>query len=89
MWAGGEHSRSLILIFYVLHALHHAWRNPVECVILGLQSVGLMRQKMDDDFEKDAQQCNSLKDLRRMADQKANFSSTVSDSTVYTKTTVW
>ena len=45
----------------------HSWRNPVERVMstlnLGLQSVGLMRQKMDDDFEKDAQQCNSLKDL--------------------------
>ena len=33
---------------------------------LGLQCVGLMREKMNDEFEAIAQRCKSLKDLRKM-----------------------
>ena len=42
----------------------HSWRNPVERVMstlnLGLQCVGLMREKGDDEFEAEAKKCTSL-----------------------------
>ena len=66
----------------------HSWRNPVERIMstlnLGLQCIGLMREKMDDDFETEAQKCN-LKDLRAVASRKPDFSSTVCDSVSHTK----
>ena len=42
---------------------------------LCLQCVGLMREKMDDEFEKTAQRCKSLKDLRKKATESADFKS--------------
>ena len=49
-------------------APNHSWRNPVERLIsivnLGLQSVGLMRTKMLEEFEQKIQNYNSLKELR-------------------------
>ena len=50
-------------------ALYHSWRNPVERVMsvlnLGLQCVGLAREKMPEEFEEVAK-CNSLNKLRKM-----------------------
>ena len=49
----------------------HLWHNPVERVMstlnLGLQCVGLMREKMDDTFESESSKCKSLKELREAA----------------------
>ena len=46
----------------------HFWRNPVKRIMstlnLGLQCVGLMREKSDSDFEAEAANCNSLLALR-------------------------
>ena len=50
---------------------------------LGLQCVGLMREKMDDEFE-EAHRCNSLKDLRAAAVRNPNFS-TICDSMSHPK----
>ena len=67
----------------------HSWRNPVERIMstlnLGLQRIGLMREKVDDDFETEAQKCNNLKDLRAVASRQPDFSSTVCDSVSHTK----
>ena len=45
----------------------HSWCNPVERIMstlnLGLQCVGLMREKMDDSFESEASKCKSLKEV--------------------------
>jgi len=47
----------------------HSWRNPVERIMsivnLGLQCIGLMRQKGSDEFEKTIAHCNSLKEIRK------------------------
>ena len=49
----------------------HSWRNPVERVMstlnLGLQCVGLMREKGDDEFEAKAKKCTSLATIRDAA----------------------
>lgn len=46
----------------------HSWANPVERIMaivnLGLQCVGLMREKMGDQFEKCVSNCKNLKQLR-------------------------
>lgn len=50
---------------------YHSWKNPVErvnCVLnLGLQSVGLMRTSMNDEYEKKIKSCNCVKDIRNLA----------------------
>ena len=50
-------------------APYHSWRNPVERVMsilnLGLQCVGLSRQQMSVEFEKEVGKCNTLTDLRK------------------------
>ena len=47
---------------------YQSWRNPVEWIMsilnLGLQCIGLMHEKMDENFEKLSSRCNSLADLR-------------------------
>ena len=69
----------------------HSWRNPVERIEimstlnLGLQCIGLMREKMDDDFETEAKKCNNLKALRAVASRTPDFSSTVQDSVSHAK----
>ena len=49
----------------------HSWTNPVERIMstlnLGLQCVGLMREKGDSEFEAKSPQCNSLATLRDVA----------------------
>ncbi|GBB99452.1 hypothetical protein RclHR1_35260001 [Rhizophagus clarus] len=49
----------------------HSWKNPVERIMsilnLGMQCVGLMRQKMSEEMEKLISGCNSLEDMREKA----------------------
>jgi len=46
----------------------HSWKNPVERIMsilnLGMQCVGLMRQKISEETEKLISGCNSLEDIR-------------------------
>lgn len=56
---------------------YQSWRNPVERVMsilnLGLQCIGLMRERMDEDFEKVSSRCNSLADLRKLGEVNSDF----------------
>jgi len=67
----------------------HSWRNPVERIMstlnLGLQCVGLMKEKMTDSFEDEVKKCNNLKQLRATAKRIPDFSESVSDSISHTK----
>ena len=60
----------------------HSWRNPVECIMsllnLGLQCIGLMRKKMDDGCESAVANCNSIAQLRKVAEKNP----TVKDGTL-------
>lgn len=51
----------------------HSWRNPVERVMsvvnMGLQSVGIMRQKMSDEYEASIAHCNNLSEMRKAAER--------------------
>ena len=62
----------------------HSWRNPVErmmsIVNLGLQSVGLARKEMGQEFEKMATKAGSMKDLRRLAEKEPGFKDAAVDS---------
>ena len=58
----------------------HSWANPVERIMsivnLGMQCIGIMREKMSEEFEKAVGSSNNLKDLRsRSVDFKSNISS--------------
>ena len=67
----------------------HSWRNPVERVMstlnLGLQCVGLMREKMDEEFETEAAKCKSLRDLRDCSKRIPDFKSTALDTVAHVK----
>ena len=67
----------------------HSWRNPVEWVMLtlnlGLQCIGLMREKGDTGFEAEAAKCNSLVALREAAKRVPNFRSSTLDSVAHVK----
>ncbi|GES96452.1 hypothetical protein GLOIN_2v1782174 [Rhizophagus clarus] len=49
----------------------HSWKNPVEKIMsilnLGLQSVGLIRQKIGQEFEDLIEGCNTMKVIREAA----------------------
>lgn len=47
---------------------------------LGMQCVGLMRQEMPEELEKEAKKCNSMADLRRIAQNKPELVAASSDS---------
>ena len=47
---------------------------------LSLQSVGLMHEKQNEDFEKAADKCKNMSDLRAAADKCPEFKATVLDS---------
>ncbi len=47
---------------------------------LGLQCVGLMREKMDDTFESEASKCNGPKELRNATSRRSNFREEALDS---------
>lgn len=82
-------SLDLDFLCAVRTAPSHSWRNPVERVMstlnLGLQCVGLMREKGDDEFEKEASKCNSLTSLRETAKKDPNFKSAAIDSLSHVK----
>ena len=65
-------------------APYHSWKNPVERIMsflnLGLQCIGLARDRMPDEFEKEVEKCNNLTELRNIASRKSSISSAVQDS---------
>ena len=84
---------SLICIFLKLDldylcagrtAPYHSWRNPVERIMsvlnLGLQSVGIARAVMPDEFESEVNKCNNLSELRSIASRNSAFSEAVYNS---------
>ena len=52
---------------------------------LGLQCVGLMREKMDDTFESEASKCKSLKELCEAAKRRSGFREEAIDSVSHVK----
>ena len=52
---------------------------------LGLQCIGLMRDKMDEIFENEAAKCNSLTTLRETAKKVPGFQDAVLDSIAHLK----
>lgn len=50
-------------------APNHSWRNPVKRIMsivnIGFQCVGLMREKMSDEFESSIINCNNMQQLRQ------------------------
>ena len=62
----------------------HSWRNPVERIMsllnLGLQSIGLMRNKMDDVYESAIANCNSMTQLRKVAEKNHSVKDGTLDS---------
>ena len=62
----------------------HSWKNPVERIMslfnLGLQCVGLMRENMDADYEKEVGKCNNLSDIRAAGEKNTEFRATTLDS---------
>lgn len=65
-------------------APHHSYCNPVERIMsllnIGLQSVGVMREKMSDDMEKAIQSANSTADVRTAATKTPGLKASVSAS---------
>ena len=62
----------------------HSWRNPVERVMsiinLGFQCVGIMRQKMDDDYEQQVDKCKNMSQLRHLTTKKPDVIPNTLDS---------
>ena len=65
-------------------APQNSYRNPVERIMsqlnLGLQSIGLMRQKMPEEFEKLIKNCNSMEDIRNAATKNVGLQEAFTDS---------
>lgn len=65
-------------------APYHSWKNPVERVMsvlnLGLQCIALARAEMPTEYETEVAKCNSISELRKIAEMKSGFVSTVKDS---------
>ena len=62
----------------------HSWRNPAERVMsivnLGLQCVGIMREKMDDSYEQQVAKCSNMSQLRHLAAEKSEVIPSTLDS---------
>ncbi|CAB3995273.1 Hypothetical predicted protein [Paramuricea clavata] len=62
----------------------HSWRNPVERIMsllnIGLQSIGLMRKQMDDEFEAAVAKCKNMKQLRAAAEKNPTIKDGTLDS---------
>ena len=58
-------------------APHNSYRNPVERIMsllnIGLQSVGLMREKMPDDMESAMSQASNMEEIRKVAQSIPDF----------------
>ena len=65
-------------------APYHSWRNPVERIMavlnLGLQCVAIARAQMSTEFEAEVSKCNSLADLRKIAERKEEIRPAVAAS---------
>ena len=65
-------------------AAGHSYRNPVErihaIVNLGLQSVGMMRQKMSPDMENLVKICNSNEELRKATERHSGLKEALGES---------
>ena len=65
-------------------APYHSWRNPVERIMsvlnLGLQCIGLVHDRMPDEFEKEINKCNNLSELRNIASRKSDIVPAIQDS---------
>lgn len=63
---------------------HNSYRNPVERVMsslnLGLQAVGMMRQKMLEEFERLIHCCNSMKEIRAAVSKNPSLEGAFNDS---------
>ena len=66
------------------NAPYHSWRNPVERIMsilnMGLQSVGLARKLMEEDVEAEITKCNSIANIRKLANGKPEIIGQVADS---------
>ena len=64
-------------------APQNSYRNPVERVMsllnIGLQAVGMMRQKMPDEFEEVIHGCNSMQEIRTAAARQPGFEEAFGD----------
>ena len=61
-------------------APYHSLVERVMSVLnLGLQCVGLAREKMPEEFEKEVAKCNSLNELRKIAERNAEIVEAVKD----------
>ena len=61
----------------------------ISTIIFSVQSIGLMRTKVDDEFEKEANHYNSLKDLRTVVKWQIDFWTAVCDSMSNKKVLHW
>lgn len=65
-------------------APQNSYRNPVERIMsvinIGLQAVGLMRQKLPDNFEQVIHGCNSMAEIRTAASKNSAFKEAFADS---------
>ena len=62
----------------------HSWRNPVERIVsllnLGLQSVGLMRKQVNEEYESVVSGCNSINEARKAAEKYPSIIENTADS---------
>jgi len=62
----------------------HSWKNPVERIMsilnLGLQSVGLMRSKMNDQSEKLLSKCNTMNEIRKITEENPTLKKDITES---------
>ena len=74
----------LDMIEAVRTAPYHSWKNPCErvnCILnLGLQAVGLMRQSMQEKFEKAISSCGSVQEVRAEFKNHPGLREAVTDS---------
>ncbi len=65
-------SNNFDILIAVRTAPYHSWKNPVERIMsllnLGLQSIGLMREVMPEEFEALLSNCGSMSDIRKKAE---------------------
>ena len=65
-------------------AAGHSYQNPVErihaIINLGLQSVGMMRQKMSPDMENSVKNCNSNEELRKATEHHSGLKEVLDES---------
>ena len=89
----GSNQLALICLFQQLDldvlqvvktAPYHSWKNPCErinCILnLGLQSVGLMREKMTPDLETVMNHCSNMQEVRQAAKDNASLKDAFQDS---------